>query len=349
MRVLYAIQGTGNGHIARAREIVPALKCQAQTDILISGMHAELSLDFEVDHRFNGLGFKFGKKGGVDYFSTWKEGSTLNFLREVRSLDLSGYDLVINDFEPVSAWAAKFQNIPCFGLSNQCALLDPSVPLPPPKKSDALALRVLKHYAPVDVCYGFHYQPVSPFVSTPVIRSEIRKLRVREGDEYMVYLPFYGDRQIVEVLRQFSDTRWTVFSKHAKEGKVIENVTVHPLDHDLFTRTLARCRGVISAAGFGLTSEVLFLGKKLMVIPMKGQYEQRCNAHALSQMGIPVVKSLKRKWHDAIREWVKRDVSMRIHYSDHTDQTVAGMLKDFRAIEGRELVERMASASRILE
>jgi uncharacterized protein (TIGR00661 family) len=333
MKVLYAIQGTGNGHIARAKEIVPVLRRLVDTDILISGMHAELSLDFEVNRRLNGLGFKFGKKGGVDYFSTWKDGSSINFLREVRSLDLSPYDLVINDFEPVSAWAAKFQDVPCFGLSNQCALLDPQVPKPPPKKSDAFARQVLKYYAPVDACYGFHYWNYGASVSTPIIRKEIRELQTKERDEYLVYLPFYGDNQIIEALTGLTTTRWTVFSKHAKEPRMVQNITIHPLQHDLFLRTLANCTGVISAAGFGLTSEVLFLGKKLLVIPMKGQYEQRCNAFALAQMGIPVVKSLKKKWRSSIAEWLARDVSLRIQYADNTEEKVVKMLQDFEEMD----------------
>ena len=36
MKVLYAFQGTGNGHIARAQEIIPILKKYAEVDILIS-------------------------------------------------------------------------------------------------------------------------------------------------------------------------------------------------------------------------------------------------------------------------------------------------------------------------
>ena len=29
--------------------------------------------------------------------------------REINTLDTRGYDLVISDFEPITAWAAKFQ------------------------------------------------------------------------------------------------------------------------------------------------------------------------------------------------------------------------------------------------
>ena len=34
MKILYAIQGTGNGHLSRAKEIIPALMNRAQVDIL---------------------------------------------------------------------------------------------------------------------------------------------------------------------------------------------------------------------------------------------------------------------------------------------------------------------------
>ena len=34
MKILYAIQGTGNGHVSRAREIIPVLMKKGQVDIL---------------------------------------------------------------------------------------------------------------------------------------------------------------------------------------------------------------------------------------------------------------------------------------------------------------------------
>ena len=36
MKVLYAIQGTGNGHLSRAKDVIPALLKRVQVDILIS-------------------------------------------------------------------------------------------------------------------------------------------------------------------------------------------------------------------------------------------------------------------------------------------------------------------------
>ena len=46
MKVLYAIQGTGNGHISRAREVIPFLKQQCDLDILISGTQSDVQLPY---------------------------------------------------------------------------------------------------------------------------------------------------------------------------------------------------------------------------------------------------------------------------------------------------------------
>ena len=66
MKILYAIQGTGNGHVCRAREIVPILSRKADVDVLISGIQADVLLPFPVKYVFKGLSYIFGKKGGID-------------------------------------------------------------------------------------------------------------------------------------------------------------------------------------------------------------------------------------------------------------------------------------------
>ena len=103
MRILYAIQGTGNGHVARSIEVVPAFQKLAETDVLISGTQSELNLPFPITYKCYGLGFVFGQKGGVDISQSIKKAKPLQFLREVNELPIEQYDLVINDFEPNSA------------------------------------------------------------------------------------------------------------------------------------------------------------------------------------------------------------------------------------------------------
>jgi uncharacterized protein (TIGR00661 family) len=329
MKILYAIQGTGNGHLSRAMEIVPAIERRAEVDILVSGMHVELDLGRPIKYRLKGLGFKFGKRGGVDYFNTWWEGDTTGFLQEIRDLDLSGYDLVINDFEPVSAWAARRQHVPCVGLSNQCVLLDQRIPKPPKSAFDTVGRTILKHYAPVDMAYGFHYQSLEPFITTPVVRTEVRALQTSRAGYYMVYLPAYNDRKILKALRSFPNTEWVVFSKHSKKAYSQDEIQVHPIDNQVFLEKLAGASGVICAAGFSTTSEVLFLGKKLLVIPMKKQFEQQCNALALENFGVPVVKSLKKKWRKKISAWLQTDAVVKVHYPDNAQVLVDRIIIDY--------------------
>src|SRR6478609_7092451 len=123
MKILYAVQGTGNGHITRAMEIIPYLEKKGELDILVSGIQSDIELPFKVKYRFNGLSFIFGKKGGVDFWKTFVKLNSIQLLKEIKKLDVKEYDLIISDFEPVSCWAAIKAKRVCIGLSNQVATL----------------------------------------------------------------------------------------------------------------------------------------------------------------------------------------------------------------------------------
>lgn len=329
MKILYGIQGTGNGHLSRAREILPALKNRVEVDVLVSGMHSEIALDHYIRFRTKGLGFKFGKRGGVDLINTWWHGDVPRFFREISELDLSSYDLVINDFEPVSAWAARRQHVPCIGLSNQCSLLHSEVLGEGSGRGASWPKTLIGQYAPVDVPYGFHYLPHGSFVFTPIIRREIRRLVTHDEGHYLVYLPAYSDEKIRNALKRFPAVRWVVFSKHSQERYFDANVEVWPSNSGGFLSSLASCRGLLTGAGFGMTSEALFLGKKLMVVPMKNQFEQWSNAHALARFGVPHVKSLKRKWHGEIADWLARNHTVQLQYPDNAQTAVDKILSDY--------------------
>src|ERR1017187_3721905 len=164
MKILYAIQGTGNGHVTRAMEVVPILKRKGDVDILISGTESDLKLPFAVKYKFKGLCFVFGKHGGVDIFNTYMKMNSLRLLREIRSFPVEQYDLIISDFEPVSAWAAILAKKPSIGMSNQVASLHPLAPRP--KKTDVIGKMVLEHYAPTTYNYGFHYKSLDKNIFT---------------------------------------------------------------------------------------------------------------------------------------------------------------------------------------
>ncbi|MEY4593808.1 MAG: hypothetical protein RIQ47_218 [Bacteroidota bacterium] len=320
MKILYAIQGTGNGHVTRAMELVPILKKKGSTDILISGIQSDIELPFHVDYSFKGLSFIFGKNGGVDVWKTYLKMKSYRLLRDISSIDIYKYDLVISDFEPISAWACRIAGVPCVGLSNQVATLHPLAPKP--KSNDRLGKLVLRHYAPTTFNYGFHFKSLDQTIYTPIIRSRIRKLKPVDKGHYTVYLPSYDDEKIIKRLKRYSGIRWEIFSKHTKKAYTEGRFRVYPIEEDRFIESLSTCRGLLSNAGFGATSEALFLGKKLLVVPMKTQYEQHCNAAMLESMGITVLKSIKQKHADTISSWLDSDRKIDVDYPSNAKEII---------------------------
>ncbi|HVW13835.1 MAG TPA: glycosyltransferase family protein [Mucilaginibacter sp.] len=318
MKILYAIQGTGNGHLSRSMEIVPLLKQLGQVDALVSGTQGDLALPFPVKYRYNGFGFVFGKKGGVDIWKTFYQSRFRNFIKEVKKVPVDDYDLVINDFEPVSAWACYMRNKLCIALSHQAAVL--SEHAPQPEETEAFGKLILKNYAPSTVQYGFHFKRFDENIFTPVIRRQVREQKVICKGHYTVYLPAYDDKRLIERLSEFRDIQWDVFSKHNKKVLRHDNVSIQPINNEKFTLSMAQSSGVLCGAGFETPAEALFLKKKLMVIPMKSQYEQQLNAAALKSMGVPVIKSLKPKHDEVIREWLDDRRIIDVHYPDNTKQ-----------------------------
>ena len=324
MKILYAIQGTGNGHLSRARDIIPILQQKGELDILISGTEAEVELPYSVKYRFKGLSFVFGKKGGIDLLATYKKSNLSRLYNEIKSLRVEEYDIVINDFEPVSAWACKLKLKECIGLSHQAAVINKKSPKP--KKRDLVGAAVLKNYAPVTKQYGFHFSSYDKNIFTPVIRSQIRHTQPIDNGHYTVYLPAYSDERIIKILNRIEEVQWQVFSKHTANPFEQKNVQVRPVNNESFIESLITCAGILCGAGFETPAEAMFLKKKLMVIPMKGQYEQQCNAAALQKMGITVIKNLKMKRLEKIKDWVTLSRNLSVEYPDITDRVISDII-----------------------
>ncbi len=320
MKILYAIQGTGNGHISRAEDIVPILKDYGEVDLLVSGSQSDLKLRFPVKYQSKGLSFYFGKKGGIDFIKTIKNSRANAVLKEINTFPIKNYDLVINDFEPISAWAAKKYNVPCVSLSHQSALL--SEKTPKPKHSDRIGDWILKNYAPAHAHVGFHFSRFDENIFTPVIGQTIRKSNPTNGNHYTVYLPAYADEKIIPLLNKIKNAEWQVFSKRAAKSYQIGNASIHPVNKMKFVASMVSSKGVLCGAGFETPAEALFLGKKLLVVPMKSQYEQHYNAAALQELGVIVIKTLKKKHLDTINRWVASDQHIHINFSDTTREAV---------------------------
>ena len=104
--------------------------------------------------------------------------------------------------------------------------------------------------------------------------------------EILVYLPFETPEAIRALLSRFSSVRFACFHPAFSEPCQQGNLNFRPLGRESFVQALAGCEGVISNAGFELASEALSLGKKLLLKPVAGQFEQASNALTLEIMGV---------------------------------------------------------------
>lgn len=325
MKILYAIQGTGNGHLARATAIVPHLREMGETDVLVSGRSGDLELPFPVKYRFYGLSFIFGKKGGIDLLKTIYKFRLHLFIKNIFKIPVKKYDVVICDFEPVTAWTCKLKGKKCIGLSHQNAVLHPETPKP--KNSSRLGKLILKYYAPASQNYGFHFRQLDHQNFTPVIRSAIRKSVFTKKNHYTVYLPAYSNRQIEKVLSHFQDVKWEVFSKHSTSSYTSGNISFQPVSAEGFNHSFIGCKGILCTAGFETPAEAIFMGKKLCVVPIKNQFEQACNAAFLSQMGITVLDDLLND-RLKIQHWLDNNGRIQIKYQDKTNEILQKIIRD---------------------
>ncbi len=363
-KILYAVQGTGNGHVSRARAILPRLGKEAEVDVAISGTNSEVTLDRTTRYTYHGLSYTFGKTGGIDYFSSFCNFRPLRFLSDLRNLPVKDYDFVISDFEPVSAWAARRAGVPCIGMSHQASFFSQRTPRPP-RRSRTGEL-IFRHYAPCNHAIGFHYKSYDDFILTPVIQDSIRKwkkvadqnskrqnfhrytgitgstslLESRHTDtvhggfgrHVTVYLPAWDDSYLVPVLRQISGVEWQVFSKTAARLFKEKNVTVSPVDTEAYQASLAGSIGLVCGAGFEAPSEAMYLGKPVMVIPMNNQYEQLCNAEALRRMGVTVCEITKWTLVDqllflrSLDHWLVHGIPVPVNYPDITEVVISRIL-----------------------
>lgn len=324
MKVLYAVQGTGNGHLSRARDVIPILKNQVELDVLVSGTQSEIGVGHPVKYQYKGISFKFGKDGGIDFKSSFRDFRLRTLMSEIRKCPVKEYDLVINDFEAISAWACKFYKVPCVSLSHQAALLSDKIPRP--QKTDFIGKAVIKYFAPCNDYYGFHFKKYDNNIFTPLVRKDIRQLSPINGDHYTVYLPAYSSENIVKFLSQIPDVTWHVFSKHTNKSYKVYNVIVQPIDSKEFIHSMASGAGVLCGAGFETPSEALYLRKKLLVIPMKAQYEQHINAASLREIGVPVLSALNQKNLKTLKQWVLSKQNFDLEFPDQTKSIIENIL-----------------------
>ena len=284
--------------------------------------------DFQT---FRGLTFAT-QNGKINYLKTGLTNNLMDLVREVNSLPVNDYDLVITDFEPVSAWAAKRQNNLSLGIGHQYAF-NYDIPV---EGSNWISRFIMKQFAPASVSLGVHWYHFDNPILPPIIEPPMENSSTHPG-KVLVYLPFEDLDHIRNWLAPETGYEFYVYH-HVSKSEDGGHIHLRPLSRDKFQTDLASCEGVITNSGFELASEAIQYGKKILTKPLHGQMEQISNAAALRILKrADVISTLNPA---VLNAWLTKKNPIPVIYSN-----VAGEIVNW-IISGR--VEPLASLSQRL-
>ncbi|MFT3931981.1 MAG: glycosyltransferase family protein [Chitinophagaceae bacterium] len=327
MKILYAVQATGNGHISRAVELLPSLRVYGQVDIFLSGANSQLQSDLPVRYRSNGVSLFYNNGGGLNYPKTINSIQPLRVWKEVKELPVENYDIVINDFECITSLACAYKGVPSVNFGHQASFQ--SALTPRPAKKEWMGELILKHYGKASSYMGLHFEKYDDFIFTPVIKKDILKAKPVTKNHITVYLSAYSDATVQQYLSKINGYHFHVFSKQVKQSCTNGNITFIPVSNQAFTESMISSAGIITGAGFETPAEALQLQKKIMAIPIRGQYEQLCNAAALERLGVKVLNKMDSNFSTVFEEWMNSNTQKEMCYGNVAPGLVRNLLENY--------------------
>jgi len=304
MRILYGIVGEGMGHAIRSRAVIEHLAREEghEIAIVVSGRAYEvLKGTFPDVHRIWGLSMTYRDnefrmiRSVVENVKNSLEGIPENIAQYFEIAGTFHPDCVISDFESWSYLYGVRHGVPVISLDNiqmitRCTHPEAFVSL---HEKDFLftkafvkgKLPLCEHYYVTTFFYPEVRKPETTLVP-PVLRREILDASVSDGEHVLVYQTSESAGDLPAILRSL-DLPFVVYGyrRDIAEDAADGNVTYRPFNEARFIEDLASARAVIANGGFTLLSEAVHLGKPVLSIPVKSQFEQVLNGHYLEGLG----------------------------------------------------------------
>ena len=247
-----------------------------------------------------GLGFEI-KDGRVLPLGTVLKNARQ--LKEMRSVNRKLYsehfepfkpDLVITDFEPFCARWARRNRIPFVSIDNEHLLTHCKPGIRPADFWAGFKARtVTRSYywgAKAYVVLSFFDVPVrksNVIVAPPVVRQPVMDMTPTEGDHIVVYSTAgQSSDELADMLNSFGGQEFHLYGFDRTD--TVGMCVFRPHSTEGFLADLAASKGVVASAGFSLISECIHFRKKLLVLPLEGQYEQLLNADYVEMLGLGI-------------------------------------------------------------
>jgi len=149
-----------------------------------------------------------------------------------------------------------------------------------------------------------HFEKYDSFICPPIIKDEIINAVPKNKHHITVYLPSFDKSCLENAFTKLPERQFHWFLNDVKAKRKIGNVTFYPVNQNDFNESLIHCEGIITGGGFETPAEALYLGKKVLSIPIRNHYEQECNAAALKKMGVPIAYQVGNDFDTIIASWL---------------------------------------------
>jgi uncharacterized protein (TIGR00661 family) len=300
MRVLYGVNGEGMGHATRSHVVIDHLLERHDVRVVASGAalrHLSAVLP-RVDEIF-GPTFAMGD-GQIRRWQTVvqnvrlaRSGIPETVRHWITLVDHWKPDVVISDFEPLSGVYARWTRTPLVAVDN-INMIDRcrhDKEIVGHEREDFMVARAVTNGmvpgAARYIVLTFFRPPVARRGTTlvpPIVRPEIARAKAEYGDHLVVYAS--GAKRQIEALRS-TGARCIIYGMRGGPDKPVVdgNLEFRPPSNEGFVEALRTARGVVAGGGFSLMSEAVYLGKPLLAVPLRGQFEQLMNGRYLARLG----------------------------------------------------------------
>ena len=214
MKIFYAIQGTGNGHLSRAEQLYPYLKKYGEVDFFLSGSNSQLQTSIPIKYQSHGLSLHYKHTGGLDYTNIAKSIS-FKLYKDAKALPIDHYDLIINDFEFITSLACSLKRKKSIQFGHQASFQSKLTPRA--KTINPIGKLVLENFVKSSSFLGLHFESYDSNIYNPIIKEEIITANKINDGHISVYLPQYTIEFITPFLHAQSQFHFEVFTKQVKQ------------------------------------------------------------------------------------------------------------------------------------
>jgi uncharacterized protein (TIGR00661 family) len=295
-RIVYGVSGEGSGHSSRARVVAAHLEARGHRVTIVSYGRGYENLHDRFDV-FQTEGLHIATRDNevskrrtfLDNLQRLPQGHRkLNAIKKDLFQD-DPPEVVLTDFEPMTAYLAHHYDRPLVTIDNQHRLRYMTYPCPADLKADQLLteniIRAMVPRPDVSLVTTFYFGETRndrTFLFPPLLRDEVIDLVPAEEGHVLVYLTS-GFSSFLDSLRTFKRERFVVYG--CGPDREEDHLHFKAPSREGFLQDLAGCKAVMATAGYTLITEALHLHKPYLALPMRGQFEQEINAFFLEQSG----------------------------------------------------------------